>query len=523
MDTIADIERVVRDISVFGTSPGGAVAVIRNGDVILRHAWGFANLEMQIAFTPATAMPICSITKQFTCATLLSSVASPDVLDGPLRATLPALERQPTITQLCHNQSGIRDYWALTVLMGASVEGAFADMDAERIIAMQRGLNFKPGTQYSYCNTNFRILGDLLEGHSGRSLAELYARHIFEPVGMASARLSPDTAQLPGGICGYEGNALVGYRPAINRIYWTGDAGITASLDDMIAWDVYIDRNRDARDNIYVRLSGRQQFEDGRAAPYGFGLFHTNVAGTHLTGHGGALRGFRCHRWHSLEHRISVIVMWNHEGDARAAATRLIEAAIGGNAGPMSQTARPDDGWAGNYVDDESGLALCLTAAGCASSRIAFGPVAEMISSEGPDIACSQNTILTRDAHGLAMRRFDNIDAPLRKIEPYSDVTVEGEYYCAEIESHLSCLESGGVLYVRFSGFLGDGDLQPLTPIGQDAFILLCPRSMDAPAPGQWTLLVQRVGNAITGLRVGCWLARGLVYLRQAPPAPVLL
>ena len=74
--TDTPIERIATALPRLYPGPGGAAAVLRNGEVILRHAWGFANAEQRLPFTPRTLFRMCSITKQFACATLLARKAS---------------------------------------------------------------------------------------------------------------------------------------------------------------------------------------------------------------------------------------------------------------------------------------------------------------------------------------------------------------------------------------------------------------------------------------------------------------
>ena len=124
------------------------------------------------------------------------------------------------------------------------------------------------------------------------------ATTIFDPAGMRTALLAADTAALPDGTTGYEGTQTSGFRPAKNRIIWTGDAGIAASLDDMIAWERFIDRTRDDPASLYNRLSAPVGFKDGTPAQYGFGLGRRAAHGHAVTSHGGALRGWRSHRLH---------------------------------------------------------------------------------------------------------------------------------------------------------------------------------------------------------------------------------
>ena len=240
------LDRAVETLPRAYPGPGGAVAVLRDGEMLVRHAWGWANAERRIPFTPRTLFRMCSITKQFTCGVVLDAFPDPSVLDGDVRARLPLLEQPaPGALHLCHNQSGLRDYWAVAMLHGSPVEAPFGDTEAARVIAGTRTLQFAPGTRHSYVNQNFRILADILQERTGRGFAELLRTRIFERAGMATALLAADTSAMPDGTQGYEGTPTGGFRAAENRILWTGDAGLGASLDDMIAWERHIDATRD--------------------------------------------------------------------------------------------------------------------------------------------------------------------------------------------------------------------------------------------------------------------------------------
>ena len=192
------LERVVDGLPRAYPGPGGAVAVLRDGEVIVRHAWGWANAERRIAFTPKTLFRMCSITKQFTCSLLLDAFADPSALDDDVRACLPRLDAAaPSVLHLCHNQSGLRDYWAVAMLHGSPAEAPFGEAEAARVIGGARTLQFAPGTRYAYCNQNFRILGDILQNRTGRGLGELLRTRIFERVGMETAFLAADTRAMP--------------------------------------------------------------------------------------------------------------------------------------------------------------------------------------------------------------------------------------------------------------------------------------------------------------------------------------
>src|ERR1700761_1524009 len=91
--TSTRLDRTIEALPRSYAGPGGAVAVLRNGEVLIRHAWGWANAERRIPFTPCTRFRMCSVTKQFTCAVVLDSFPDPSVLDDDVRGRLPLLQQ----------------------------------------------------------------------------------------------------------------------------------------------------------------------------------------------------------------------------------------------------------------------------------------------------------------------------------------------------------------------------------------------------------------------------------------------
>ncbi|HEY4252088.1 MAG TPA: D-aminopeptidase [Roseomonas sp.] len=497
--------------------PGGAIAVLRQGEVLARHAWGFANAERRIPFTPRTLFRMCSITKQFTCGLLLDAFPDPTVLDGDVRARLPRLEQPaPGALHLAHNQSGLRDYWAVAMLHGSPVEAPFGDVEAAQVIAGTRTLHFAPGTRYSYVNQNFRILSDILQDRTGRGFAELLRTRVFDRAGMASACLAADTRALPDGTEGYEGNAVTGFRAAENRILWTGDAGLAASLDDMIAWERHIDATRDDAASLHGRLAVPVTFADGAPADYGFGLNRSPVLGRAAIGHGGALRGWRSHRVYLPAERISVVVLFNHLSDASAAAVDLLATVLGEARPQPARLPAPD--WLGAYVEPETGLAARIDLLAEGQIRLRYGHSAERLELQPDGSAAGTRTRLTPGDTGLRMDRPQENQSGLLRPHPGTPTPdVASHYRCAELAADLTVADAGGALYGGFSGFLGQGRMELLEPIGPDLWALPCPRALDHTPPGDWTLAFRRdtTGRA-AAVTVGCWLARGLDYGRVA-------
>ena len=497
-------EAAVEAVAADYPGPGGAVAVLRDGAVLARHAFGWADAERRVPFTAATPFRMCSITKQFTCALVADLFGDPGVLDDDVRAAMPGLAAPPPARTLCHNQSGLRDYWALAMACGAAVEGRFGDAEARALIGRTRTAQFAPGSRYSYANQNFRILSDIAEARTGRSFEDLLRARIFEPAGMERAFVAAETEALDGGTVGYEGSVEAGFRAAVNRICWTGDAGLAACLDDMIAWERFIDATRGRADGLFWRIAAPVSFADGREAAYGFGLSRARMLGEAALSHAGALRGWRSFRAYLPGRRVSVVVMFNHMGDARAAALSVLGALLGEGPGASKGPATVGvPRLEGRFIEPETGLAVRVE-----GGRLHFTGQAETLGT-GP------NSVV-EGTDGVWMERpGDGMSSRLAPAGAASASGVEGTFVNDELGATLTCARSGGVTYGAFSGVLGEGMMQALLPFGEDVWLLPCPRALDHAPPGDWTLRGRRDGaGRVVELQVGCWLARGLMFRR---------
>jgi D-aminopeptidase len=506
------LEAVVADLPRAFPGPGGAVAVLRDGEAIIRHAWGFANAERRIPFTPRSLFRICSISKQFTCALLLDTFPDPGVLDSDVRARLPGLEGAvPGALHLAHNQSGLRDYWALAMLHGSPAEAPFGDAEAAELIRRTGSLQFAPGTRYSYANQNFKLLGWILQDRCGAGLAELLRTRIFAPARMESAFVAADTRAMPDGTEGYEGSQETGFRVAENRIQWDGDAGLGASLDDMIAWEKFLDAGRDDPASLYRRLTAPVAFADGAPAGYGFGLGRHRQFGRDVSSHGGGLRGWRSHRLYAPAERVSVVVLFNHMSQAHEAAAALLAAALDEPAAPPPPDL-PAPPWLGAYWEPQTGLAVRIEAAARSRVRLRYANHPDLLDLRPDGTAASEGARLRPAADGLWMDRAgDNQSSRLAPRAGPPTGAAAGRFHCAELGADLTLVEAGGALHGAFSGFLGQGRMEMLGPVGPDLWTLPCHRALDFNPPGDWTLAF-RDG----GVDVGCWLARKLPYDRVA-------
>ncbi|KAI8236905.1 D-aminopeptidase [Colletotrichum sp. SAR 10_86] len=514
--------------------PGGAIAVLKDGKLIGQRVWGYADLVRKIPMTAETLLPICSISKQMLCALMYDLEHNPPASladKGDVKAKFsdkmttllhPNLTRDGalTIDHLANNQSGIRDYWALSVLWGAQPEDRFSIADHSKLmIERLQSFHFEPGMEYSYANTNFHILGRIVEQVTGDSIASLLEQRIFGPAEMKTARLAADTAQLPPPCVGYEGDEQRGFFPADNKIEWAGDAGVVASLNDMIAYEQYLDRISTERGSWYEAALKQPLYKDGTPAGYAQGLGHGKIENVKVVGHSGALRGFRLYRVHAPEERISVVVLLNHEGGSAAPAEEIIRGLLDlKKSEPAPVDA--DSSWFGTFLDEQTQLAITVSQGTKGKVNISYAGSAETINLKDPKHAESPGMVAKIDGNQLKIHRIkENRALKASRILQGGTVNYSafgGDFYCAEIDSTFHCRNEGGMLFGSFNGYLGHGPAHLMKYIGQDVWLMSCPRGMDAPAPGDWTVVFHRGDDgSVSGATFGSWLARKLVFAKS--------
>src|SRR5699024_226738 len=234
-----------------------------------------------------------------------------------------------------------------------------------------------------------------------------------------------------------------------------------------------------------------------------------------VTGHSGALRGFRLQRLHMAAHRLSVVVLFNHEADAHDAATRLMRAALGDVTEPEASNHVIDPTWAGHYLVEDSDHLLAVERNG-QQLEARYGTRAERLRLTAAGIAQSSAMTLALDGDDLTLTRpGENLATRATRVPDGVSEDLAGCYRSRELGAVLRIDRTGPALYGCFEGLLGTGPMHSIRAVGRDVFALSCQRSMDAPAPGDWTIRIRRdaAGNNI-GLVVGCWLARKITYER---------
>ncbi len=249
------------------SSPGCAVGVSRHGQVLVNRAYGMANLERGIALTPETPFDIGSVTKQFIAASVLLLVDEGRIsLSDDVRRYVPELPdygHTITIDHLLTHTSGLRD-WAWLSSVTEARDNALT------LILRQRGLNFAPGEEWSYSNSGYELLREVVARVSGQPLAEFMRTRLFQPLGMNSTRYARDANEVPNHALAYEKQ---GEQWRVDMLLGNarGGGGVFSTAGDLLIWNDALTSNRLGA-FVSEKLQEPARLANGRRLDYGRGL-----------------------------------------------------------------------------------------------------------------------------------------------------------------------------------------------------------------------------------------------------------
>lgn len=313
------------------TVPGASVVVILDGRVVLRRAYGMADLERRVTATPETDYRLASVSKQFTAmAVMLLATDGKLRYDQPVRdflPELPAAARPVTIRHLLNHTSGLVDY---EDLVPESRTAQLDDRDVLGLLATKDSAYFAAGSQYRYSNSGYVLLGLIVARASGLSFPEFLRTRIFQPLGMnATVAHVEGSDTVPGRSYGYSprGGTFVQTDQSVTSAT-LGDGGIYTNVDDMQRWDQALYPGSTALvDAATLDLAATPpQLPAGATTEYGFGWFVDTYRGEKRWRHTGETSGFRNAIQRYPRRRLTVIVLTNRSsGEPGALAERIAD------------------------------------------------------------------------------------------------------------------------------------------------------------------------------------------------------
>ena len=314
-------------------TPGCAVGVIQNGQWVYQQAYGMADLEAKTPITIENTFYIGSMAKQFTAMSILLLAEQGKLsLTDDIHKYLPELPDYGTpltVENLLHHTSGLQEYydlWGQKIQneWGEDAASHAAEINAAnslKLLTTQKTLNFSPGDQYVYTNTNYFLLGEIVQRVSGKSLRQFADDMIFKPLGMTHTQYRDDTKiTIPNLAVGYVLNPDGSREPQELRyqLYTlVGEGGLYSTLDDLFKWDQNFSHNQLGKKDPHLidQMLATQPLNNGEPNNYAFGLVVMEYRGMTEIEHGGGWFGYLSDMARFPEKQLTVIELCNFTSD----------------------------------------------------------------------------------------------------------------------------------------------------------------------------------------------------------------
>ena len=285
----------------------GAVLVAYRGELLLNKGYGMANYELGVPATPQTRFRLASVTKQFTAVGVLmlaaqGKIAVQDSICKYL-SDCPVAWQPVTVHHLLSHTSGVPNY--TDFLDYADFEQTQAT--PQQIISRFRDLplSFAPGTSFYYGNSNYVLLGMIIEQVTGETYADWMRVNIFQPLGMSDTGYDPGAGMPLSGTRGY----VAPGKPAIpiNTSTLFSAGGLYSTVGDLYIWDQALNTDTllDAKWRTLMFTPVMQQF--------GYGWKISDDRGHRRIGHAGLMSGASTYIGRYPDDGLTVIVLSNQE------------------------------------------------------------------------------------------------------------------------------------------------------------------------------------------------------------------
>jgi D-alanyl-D-alanine carboxypeptidase len=330
-DSRGRIDQIAAQVLEQTGIPSASIALVKGGKLVYTHAYGKARLDPATAATPEMRYSIGSISKQFTAtAILLLQEQRKLSLDDAVGKYVPDLTRgnEVTIRQILSHTSGYQDYWPEDYVMTPMLHPETAQQILDTWA--KKPLDFEPGTQWQYSNTNFVIAGAIVEKVSGNKLMDFLGEHIFHPLGMKSVWNSDETKLTSTDATPYYRHALGPLRVAPKEgqgwMFAAGELAMTAH--DLALWDESLIAQTVLKPESYKEMFTEVKLKDGKGSHYGLGVEVLMRGGHRSIEHSGEVSGFVSDNEVLVDDGAAVAVLTNQDAVGAASTIARLAAPV---------------------------------------------------------------------------------------------------------------------------------------------------------------------------------------------------
>lgn len=293
---------------------GATVLVSRHGKIIYKKAFGMANIELNVPMQTNNVFRIASLTKQFTAVAILQLMEQGKLdLKDEITKYIPGYPVQGatiTIEHLLTHTSGIRDYTSIT----DTVQRSKMDVTpAEMIHYFQnQPMRFAPGTRYEYSNSNYFLLGYIIEKITGKTYPQYLEDNFFRPLGMTGSYYGSDTKVIRNRASGYtQGEKEIENAEAISMTRPYAAGAILSTVEDLFKWNNAVQSYKLVKKETLEKAFTRYKLVNGKESNYGYGWRFGFIQQSPSIWHGGLIPGFFTMAMYLPKEDVYVVVLSN--------------------------------------------------------------------------------------------------------------------------------------------------------------------------------------------------------------------
>jgi CubicO group peptidase (beta-lactamase class C family) len=287
----------------------GSVLVARDGEILLSEGYGLADRERNIPNTPDTRFRLGSVTKQFTAMAvmILQAQGKLDVQDSVCEylARCPEAWQGITLHHLLTHTSGIPNFTDFLDYPRTTATATTPEQTITRF--SDKDLLFQPGEEWRYSNSNYILLGHVIEQASDQSYEAFLEENIFEPLQMSNTGYDHNDGSLATGYL----NRLM-KAPYIDMSIPYAAGGLYSTVEDLHRWDQALYTEQLVPQELLNLMFSPHSSTD-LGTSYGYGWEMGNLNDRQVISHGGNIEGFAAQISRYVGDKVTIIVLSNQQ------------------------------------------------------------------------------------------------------------------------------------------------------------------------------------------------------------------
>lgn len=298
---------------------GCVVMIVKNDKVVYKKAFGTANIELNIPMQPDMLFRTGSMGKQYTAIAIMQLVEQGKIrLQDSIQQYInefPYKGYTITIENLLTHTSGIKDYLS-EIDNPSKQKESYTPKDGVDYVK-DEPLNFKPGSNYRYSNSNFYLLGYIIETITGNTFEKYLQENVLDKAGLKNTfYIHPEKniSSMPQGYSKFDGKIEKAALQEVTILYSAG--ALISNAEDICKWHKALLNQQLVKKESLVKATTPFKFSDNSFSQYAYGWFVKNIDGSKTIEHSGSTDGFQSDEIYLPNENVFVVTLYNcYEAD----------------------------------------------------------------------------------------------------------------------------------------------------------------------------------------------------------------